>query len=177
MCIRDRGGPFGIGLLYCKEPLAPVYFGGGMVDVVTEQNTTFLPTLEAGTPNISAAVGLAAALGYRNALPPHWQAHEAALLRRTESLLREIPGVKILGSAQREGCLAFSLDGISAFDAAALLDQQGIALRSGNHCAQPLHHALGVEYTLRVAPAFYNTFEEIDRLASGVREVLKLLRP
>lgn len=171
------GGPFGIGLLYCKEPLAPVYFGGGMVDVVTEQNTTFLPTLEAGTPNISAAVGLAAALGYRNALPPHWQAHEAALLRRTESLLREIPGVKILGSAQREGCLAFSLDGISAFDAAALLDQQGIALRSGNHCAQPLHHALGVEYTLRVAPAFYNTFEEIDRLASGVREVLKLLRP
>lgn len=166
------GGPFGIGLLYCKEPLPPVVFGGGMVDTVTENDTTFLPTLEAGTPNISGAVGLAAAVEYRKSLPKDWQAHEFALRKRTQTLLAEIPGIRILGTAPREGCLAFAMDGIEPFDAAALLDQVGIALRSGNHCAQPLHRALGVPYTLRVSPAFYNTFEEIDALAEGLRRIL-----
>lgn len=107
------GGPFGIGLLYCKEPLPPVIFGGGMVDVVTEAQTTFLSTLEAGTPNVSGAVGLAAAVAYRRGLPAEWQSHEAALLRRTEVLLAELPGVHILGSMPREGCLAFTLDGVT----------------------------------------------------------------
>lgn len=163
------GGPFGVGLLYCREPLPPMVFGGGMVDVVTEKETTFLPTLEAGTPNVSGAVGLAAAIAYRKNLPVGWQAHEAALLRRTGTLLAEIPGVRILGRGPREGCLAFTVEGLEPFEAAALLDQLGIALRSGNHCAQPLHQALGTPYTLRVAPAFYNTFDEIDTLAQGLR--------
>ena len=167
------GGPFGVGLLYCREPLPPMIFGGGMVDVVTEAESTFLPTLEAGTPNVSGAVGLAAAIAYRKNLPEGWQAHEAALLRRTETLLREIPGVRIFGSSPREGCLAFTMEGLEPFDAAALLDQLGIALRSGNHCAQPLHHVLGTPYTLRVSPAFYNTFGEIDALAQGLRRILK----
>lgn len=166
------GGPFGVGLLYCKEPLPPMAFGGGMVDTVMEDETTFLPTLEAGTPNVSGAVGLAAAIEYRKMLPEGWQAHETALLRRTETLLGEIPGVCILGGGPREGCLAFTVEGLEAFDAAARLDQLGIALRSGNHCAQPLHRVLGIPHTLRVAPAFYNTFEEIDALAQGLRRLL-----
>ncbi|MDD6023857.1 MAG: aminotransferase class V-fold PLP-dependent enzyme [Oscillospiraceae bacterium] len=165
-------GPFGVGLLYCKEPLPPMIFGGGMVDVVTENETTFLPTLEAGTPNVSGAVGLAAAIIYRQNLPEGWQAHEAALLRRTETLLEEIPGVRIFGSSPREGCVAFTVEGLEPFDAVALLDQLGIALRSGNHCAQPLHLALGMPYTVRVSPAFYNTFEEIDALAQGLRRII-----
>ncbi len=167
------GGPFGVGLLYCKEPLPPMVFGGGMVDVVTEDAATFLPTLEAGTPNVSGAVGLAAAIEYRKKLPEGWQAHEAALLRRTETLLTEIPGLRMLGGGPREGCLAFTMEGLEPFDAAAQLDQLGIALRSGSHCAQPLHQALGTPYTLRVAPAFYNTFDEIDALAKGLRRVLR----
>lgn len=166
------GGPFGVGLLYCKEPLPPTVFGGGMVDTVTEEETTFLSTLEAGTPNISGAVGLAAAVEYRKGLPKGWQAHEAALLKRTRTLLAEIPGVRILGTEPREGSLAFTVEGIAPFDAAALLDQLGIALRSGNHCAQPLHGALGAPNTLRVSPAFYNTFGEIDALAEGLRQIL-----
>ena len=169
------GAPFGVGLLYCKEPLPPMAFGGGMVDVVTADQTTFLPTLEAGTPNVSGAVGLAAAMTYRKGLPEGWQAHEAALLHRTVTLLSEIPGVHILGSGPREGCLAFTLEGMAAFDGAMLLDQLGIALRSGNHCAQILHRALGVDYTLRVAPAFYNTFGEIEALAQGLRRVLAMV--
>ena len=167
------GGPFGVGLLYCKEPLEPMVFGGGMVEHVTAEATTFLPTLEAGTPNVSGAVGLAAAVEYRRALPEGWQEHEAALLRRAETLLRELPGVHFVGSGPHEGCLSLTLDGVTAFDAAAALDQLGIALRSGDHCAQPLHAALGISYTLRISPAFYNTFEELDALAQGLREVLR----
>ncbi len=166
------GGPFGVGLLYCKEPLQPMVFGGGMVDTVTKNKTTFLPTLEAGTPNISGAVGLSAIIKYREALPKGWQDHETALLKHTQSLLLEFPGIRICGTAPREGCLAFTIDGVEPFEAATLLDQLGIALRSGNHCAQPLHQALGIPYTLRVSPAFYNTFEEINALAEGLRRIL-----
>lgn len=165
------GGPFGAGLLYCKEPLLPMVFGGGMVDTVTEAETTFLPTLEAGTPNVSGAVGLAAAVEYRQGLPKAWRTHESALLKRTQTLLAEIPGIHIFGGSSRVSCLAFTMDEVKPFDAAVLLDQLGIAIRSGNHCAQPLHQALGVPYTLRVSPAFYNNIEEIDALADGLRRI------
>ena len=80
------GAPFGVGLLYCKQPLPPMVYGGGMVERVTAEKTTFLPTLEAGTPNVSGAVGLAAALEYRMQLPSGWQTHEAALLRHAETM-------------------------------------------------------------------------------------------
>ncbi len=166
------GGPFGIGLLYCKTPIPPTVFGGGMVERVTEQDTEFLPTLEAGTPNVSGAVGLAAAIEYRATLPEGWQDHEAALLHRTRTLLAEIPGVRLLGPRDARGCLSFEIDGISPLEASALLDQLGIAVRSGDHCAKPLHRVLGVEHTLRVSPACYNTFEEIEALAEGLRQIL-----
>ena len=173
------GGPFGIGLLYCREPLPHVRFGGGMVERVTEDDTSFAPPPlagEAGTPNVSGAVGLAAAIRYRQSLPPAWQARESSLLRRSEALLREIPGVTILGPREKEGCLSFGIDGVQALDAALLLDSCGIALRSGNHCAQPLMKTLGIEFTLRISPAYYNTVREIDVLAAELRRLLPLLK-
>jgi cysteine desulfurase/selenocysteine lyase len=173
------GGPFGIGLLYSREPLPPVRFGGGMVDRVTERNTSFAPAPqsgEAGTPNVSGAAGLAAAIRFRQALPAGWRDHEAALLRRAEALLREIPGVRVLGPTEKEGCLSFVTDGVNPLDAALLLDGEGVALRSGNHCAQPLMEALGLDYTLRLSPAYYNTAAEIDGFAAALRTVIARLR-
>lgn len=166
------GGPFGIGLLYCKNPPAPSVYGGGMVERVGENETTFLPTLEAGTPNISGAVGLAAALKYRMNLPEDWQSHEAGLLSRLRERLSRLPGVRILSPEDAQGCLSFTMERISSFDAAALLDQLGFALRSGDHCAQPLHRALGIRDSLRVCPAYYNTPEEIDALSDALSDLL-----
>ena len=170
------GGPFGVGLLYSREPMPHTEFGGGMVDRVTEEETTFLPVWEAGTPPVSGAAGMAAAIEYRASLPAGWQEHEAALLRRAEARLREIPGLRILGAGPHIGCLSVAIEDVSAFDAAVLLDQMGIALRSGSHCAQPLHRALGLEYSLRISPAYYNTPEEIDALGDGLWQVVKMLR-
>lgn len=173
------GGPFGIGLLYCKEPMEPSLFGGGMVDTVTHQTTTFAKppfSGEAGTPHVSGAVGLAEAVRYRSALPEGWQAYEQALLSYAQTRLQEIPGIRLLGSGPRTGCLSFAADGCAAFDIAVLLDQLGIAVRSGHHCAQPLLHALGQEYAVRVSPAFYNTKGEIDALAEGLLRILPILR-
>lgn len=174
------GGPFGIGLLYCREGLPPVRFGGGMVDTVTQMESSFLPLpggAEAGTPNVSGAAALAAALRYRMDLPDGWRAHEAHLLAMTAALLETIPHVRVLDRGEREGCLSFVVDGVSALDAALLLNGEGIALRSGNHCAQPLMSALGVDYTLRVSPAFYNTEAEIERFAAALHRVVTALRP
>lgn len=165
------GAPFGVGLLYCKQPLPPMVYGGGMVERVTAEKTTFLPTLEAGTPNVSGAVGLAAALKYRMQLPSGWQTHEAALLHHAETILREIPGVHFLGSGTRIGCLSFTVDGADAFDMAAALDQQGIMLRSGDHCVQILHRRLGIPYSLRLSPAFYNTVEEVETLVDAIQTI------
>ena len=167
------GAPFGIGLLYCKNPLPPMVYGGGMVSRVTAAETTFLPTLEAGTPDVSGAVGLAAALEYRMQLPDGWQTHELALLCHAETLLREIPDIHFLGSGTRVGCLSFTVDGTDAFALAASLDQLGIMLRSGDHCAQILHRKLGIPYSLRLSPTFYNTFEEMEILAEAIQTIRK----
>ena len=173
------GAPFGVGLLYSKEPMPPVFFGGGMVEQVTISGTTFANTPlsgEAGTPNVSGAVGLAAAIRYRQTLPKGWQQHEAALLRYAEKKLSSLDGVHLLGSSLREGCLSFAIDGVQPFDAATFLDQLGIALRSGHHCAQPLLNSLGLDYALRISPAFYNTFEEIDSLTDALPRIIPMLR-
>ena len=172
------GAPFGTGALYARTPLPPARFGGGMVDEVLDDRTTFaLPPQsgEAGTPNVSGAVGLAAALDVRRTLPEGWQAWEDALLSRLEQGLRTMDHIHILGQPRRRsGCLSFTADGASPYDVAVLLDQLGIAVRSGHHCAQPLLRSLGQEYALRVSPAFYNTPEEIDALLDGLRRVLPL---
>ena len=104
-------------------------------------------------------------------LSSSWQTHEAALLRHAETRLREIPGIHFLGSGTRIGCLSFTVDGADAFDLAAALDQLGIMLRSGDHCAQMLHRKMGIPYSLRLSPAFYNTFEEMELLAEAIRTI------
>lgn len=172
------GAPFGIGALYARSPLPPARFGGGMVDEVSDDRTTFAvppQSGEAGTPNVSGAVGLAAALDFRRNLPEGWQAWEDALLEQLEQGLHTMEGVHILGQPRRRsGCLSFAVDGVSPYDIAVLLDQLGIAVRSGHHCAQPLLRSLGQEYALRISPAFYNTPKEIDMLLNGLRRVLPL---
>ena len=172
------GAPFGIGALYTRQPLPPVRFGGGMVDQVLDSHTTFAPAplcWEAGTPNVSGAVGLARALEFRQHLSEGWQTWEYKLLSRLEQGLSDLDRVQVLGHPRRRsGCLSFTVEGASPFDLAVLLDQLGIAVRSGHHCAQPLLRWLGVEYTLRVSPACYNTLEEIDACLSGLKRVIPL---
>ena len=172
------GAPFGIGALYARSPLSPVRFGGGMVDQVGDETTSFAPPplgWEAGTPNVSGAVGLGAALTFRRSLPQGWQAWEDQLLSQLEQGLSALDRVRVLGRPRRRsGCLSFTVEGASPFDLAVLLDQLGIAVRSGHHCAQPLLRALGTEYTLRVSPACYNTPEEIDALLAALERVIPL---
>lgn len=172
------GAPFGIGALYARTPMAPVRFGGGMVEEVTDAATTFAAppqSGEAGTPNVSGAVGLAAALQFRQTLPDGWQTWEDQLLTRLEQGLRQMKQIHILGHPQRRsGCLSFAAEGASPYDLAVMLDQLGIAVRSGHHCAQPLLQSLGHEYALRVSPAFYNTPEEIDAFLDGMQRILPL---
>lgn len=173
------GGPFGVGLLYAKEPMEPARFGGGMVDRVSVAGTSFAPpplSGEAGTPNVSGAVGLATAIRFRQGLDEGWRTHEGALLAQAEGQLSTRPGVRILGSGPREGCLSFVIRGVQPFDVAALLDQLGIAIRSGHHCAQPLLNSLGVDYALRISPAYYNTPEEIGALVHGLERIIPMLR-
>lgn len=173
------GGPFGVGLLYAKEPMEPAKFGGGMVNRATDADTSFvLPPLsgEAGTPNVAGAVGLAAAIRFRQGLDGGWRAHEEMLLAQAETQLSALPGVHILGSGPWEGCLSFAIQGVQPFDAAVLLDQMGIAVRSGQHCAQPLLNSMGLDYAIRVSPAYYNTLEEIETLVHGLEKIIPILR-
>lgn len=173
------GAPFGIGLLYCKNPLPPVRYGGGMVDAVQKQSAIFSEfplSAEAGTPNVSGAVGLAAAIRYREMLPKGWRSYEKRLLSYAVKQLSALPDATLLGGDASVGCVSFTLRGCGAFETAVLLDQAGIALRAGHHCARPLLRALGTEAALRVSPCFYNTQEEIDRLVAQLKEALPLLR-
>ncbi len=178
-------GPTGVGVLYGRhdvlESLAPFRYGGGMVDVVTEQETTFgdLPfRLEAGTPNIGGIVAFGEAIRYLvEAGIETLSAYESALLAYLEDRLRHVDGVRILYHPQeREGCI--SVVGISchAYDLASFLDKQGIAVRSGNLCAQPLLDKAGVDSVLRISPAFYNTTEEIDCCIEALERTIALIK-
>ncbi len=172
--------PTGVGVLYGKkqllEQLPPENFGGGMVQEVTDTSAVWdgLPfRLEAGTPNIAGIVGLGAALSYLEALG--WDQiaqREQELLYLTVDLLTGIPGLRLLGDfRQRAGAVSFNLEGFSCFDTAKLLDQLGVAVRSGHHCAQPLLTAMGETGAVRVSPAFYNTEKELRQLADGLKRI------
>lgn len=176
--------PTGIGVLYGKrrwlEQMPPVLFGGGMVDEVSALSAAYgeLPfKFEAGTQNISGIIGLGAAIHYLEELgAEEVSAYEAELLAYTEARLRDIPAVEVLGTPrERAGAVSFNLKGYHYFDVAKLLDQLGIAVRSGHHCAQPLLERFGLTGAVRVTPAFYNTKEEIDALADGVRRIAALM--
>ena len=179
-------GPSGVGVLYGRQELLsamPPFLGGGsMIKTVTLEGFTpaDLPyKFEAGTPMIVPAIGLGVAADYLTQIGlPRIQAHELALTRYAHELLAEIPGVRILGPApeKKGGIVSFVVDGIHAEDVSRVLDLKGIAVRSGHHCAMPLHKRYGVEASCRASFYLYNTLEEVERLATALGEAKKVFR-
>jgi cysteine desulfurase/selenocysteine lyase len=170
-------GPSGIGVLWGRADLLaampPWQGGGGMVRVVTFEKTTYADPphrFEAGTPAIEGAIGLAAALDYVQQIGlPAIAAWEHALLARAMERLAEIPGLRILGTAQHKAAvLSFVLDGVHPHDTGTILDRRGIAVRAGHHCAQPVMQRFGVPATTRASFGLYNTLEEVEALADGL---------
>jgi cysteine desulfurase / selenocysteine lyase len=177
-------GPTGTGMLWARRELLeamPPFFGGGeMIKSVSFDQTVFadLPyKFEAGTPNIAGFVGLGAALDYLNGVGlERIGAYERDLLVYATTALKSIPGVRVFGQAPHKApVLSFLIEGVHAHDLATLLDQEGIALRSGHHCAHPLMQFYGVPATARVSLAFYNTFAEVDCFIAALGRVRKLL--
>ena len=176
-------GPTGIGVLYGRAELLdqmPPYQGGGdMISLVTFEKTHYnvLPyKFEAGTPNIAGVIGLGAAVDYLRGLD--WDqvvAHEHKLLSYATEALDEIDPVKIIGTAKdKAGVLSFVLDHVHAHDVGTILDQEGVAVRAGHHCAMPVMQRFGVPATTRASFALYNTVEEIDVMVKAIRRVLKV---
>jgi cysteine desulfurase / selenocysteine lyase len=172
--------PTGIGVLYGRAALLdamPPYQGGGdMISSVTFEKTTYnkLPyKFEAGTPNVSGAIGLGAALDYVNALGiGEIAAHEEDLLAYGTAELSAVPDIQLIGTApHKAGVISFVMNGIHPHDIGTILDQEGIAVRTGHHCAQPVMQRFGVPATVRASFALYNTKQEIDALARGIRKV------
>ena len=177
-------GPTGIGVLYGKEKwldAMPPYQGGGeMIDLVTEEKTTYnkLPfKFEAGTPNVVGPIGLAAAIDYLNGFDfADVRAHEDEVLEYGREKLQEIPGLTLYGNSEhRTSILAFNIQGIHNFDMGTLLDTQGVAVRTGHHCTQPIMTALGIDGTVRASLALYNTRADIDALEAAIYKVRKML--
>lgn len=172
-------GPTGIGVLYGKEELlnlmSPVEFGGEMIDFVYEQSATWkeLPwKFEAGTPNIAGAIGLGAAIDYLTEIGMDAiQAHEAELVDYVFPKLQAIPGLTVYGSqdlSKRTGVIAFNLDDLHPHDVATALDYEGVAVRAGHHCAQPLLRYLQVPATVRASFYIYNTKADCDKLVEAI---------
>jgi len=176
-------GPTGIGVLYGKakrlESMQPFKGGGDMILSVTFEKTTYnaIPhKFEAGTPPIAAAIGLGAAVDYLVGVGmDKVAAHEHALLQYATEVLSGIPGVRIIGTAREKAAvLSFYVDDVHPHDVGTILDQEGVAVRTGHHCAQPVMQRFGVPATVRASFALYNTFEEIDALGAAIRQVQKL---
>jgi cysteine desulfurase / selenocysteine lyase len=176
-------GPTGVGVLYGREQLLermPPWQGGGeMILAVTFAKTTYngLPNkFEAGTPNISGAIGLGAAVDFLHGLDRDAaHAHETALLDRATAALRKIPQLRIVGTAgEKASLVSFAVAGVHPHDLGTILDEDGIAIRTGHHCAMPVMEFFNLPATARASFAFYNTFEEIDRLAAGVERARRL---
>ena len=177
-------GPTGIGVLYGKaallEAMPPWQGGGDMIASVTFEKTTYnvIPhKFEAGTPHIAGGIGLGAAIDYLGALGlESVAAHEEDLLRYATEAVAEIPGLRIIGTArEKASVLSFVLGDIHPHDIGTVLDQEGIAIRTGHHCTQPVMERFGVPATARASFAFYNTREEVDALVAGLRRVLEVL--
>ena len=178
-------GPTGVGMLYGKTELLkalPPYQGGGeMIATVTFQKTTYadLPhKLEAGTPNIAGGIALGAALDYMNGIGMDSIAsYEAELLAYATAELKKIEGIKIFGEAkEKTAVISFNVGVQHPYDLGSILDQMGIAVRTGHHCAQPIMDFFEIPGTVRASFSFYNTFEEIDRLIAGVRKAVQMLQ-
>jgi cysteine desulfurase/selenocysteine lyase len=177
-------GPTGVGVLYGKADLLnamPPYQGGGdMISSVTFEKTIYnsLPyKFEAGTSNIAGGIGLGAAIDYLNKIGmENIAAYEDELLTYATEVLSRIPGLKIIGTAEKKaGVISFVMEGIHPHDVGTILDQEGIAVRTGHHCAQPLMERFGIPATTRASLALYNTKREIDVLTEGIQKVKELL--
>jgi cysteine desulfurase/selenocysteine lyase len=176
-------GPTGIGVLYGREALLelmpPYQGGGGMIETVTIERSTWAPLpakFEAGTPMIAQAIGLGAALDYVTGIGRESIARwEQQLLDHATELLSDIPGCRIVGTApDKAGVLSFVLEDIHPHDIGTILDAEGIAIRAGHHCAQPLMRHFGLAATARASFALYNTKAEVDALAVGLRNVSRM---
>jgi cysteine desulfurase / selenocysteine lyase len=175
--------PTGSGLLYGKaewlEKMNPFIGGGSMIRTVTFERSTYaqIPDkFEAGTPAIASQIGLGAAIDYLSSIDrPAAHAYEQELLAYATAQLSEIEGVRIIGTArEKASVLAFVIEDVHPHDVGTILDQEGIAIRAGHHCAQPVMKHFNVPATARASFAFYNTREEVDRLAAAVRRVIEV---
>ena len=173
-------GPMGIGVLYGKtellEAMPPYQGGGDMISSVTFEKTIYnkLPfKFEAGTPDVAGAIGLGAAIEYLDAIGMEKiAAYEHDLLAYATEKVSAIPGVRLIGTAQdKAGVLSFVMDNIHPHDIGTILDQEGVAIRTGHHCAQPVMQRFGIPATARASFALYNTKEEVDALAQGIKKV------
>lgn len=171
-------GPTGIGVLYGKEDaldaMEPVFFGGEMISHVSYESATWkeLPwKFEAGTPHIAGAIGLGAAVDYLESVGmERIHAHERQITRYAVERLRELPGITLYGPEERAGLVCFNLDDIHPHDLSTVIDQEGIAIRAGHHCAQPLMRRMGVAATARASFYLYNTEAEVNRLVASLRK-------
>jgi cysteine desulfurase / selenocysteine lyase len=173
-------GPMGIGVLYGKahllEAMPPYQGGGDMISSVTFEKTTYnkLPfKFEAGTPDVAGAIGLGAAVEYLNEIGiDNITKYEHELLAYATEKLSANSGVRIIGTAaERAGVISFVIENVHPHDVGTILDQEGIAIRTGHHCAQPIMDRFGIPATARASFAFYNTKEEVDALVNGIKKV------
>jgi cysteine desulfurase / selenocysteine lyase len=176
-------GPTGIGVLYGKaallEKMQPFKGGGDMILTVTFEKTTYAPIpakFEAGTPPIAAAITLGAAIEYLTGIGMRRiAAHETDLLDYATDQVNRLPGVRIIGTAeQKAAVLSFAVEGVHPHDVGTLLNEEGVAIRTGHHCAQPVMQRFGVPATSRASFAFYNTMDEVDALVAAIRKVQKI---
>jgi len=176
-------GPTGIGILYGKagwlEKMQPFKGGGDMILSVTFEKTTYnVPPhkFEAGTPPIAAAITLGAAVDYIQGVGiERIHAHETDLLDYATDQVNRLPGVRIIGTTERKAAvLSFIVDGVHPHDVGTLLNEEGVAIRTGHHCAQPVMRRFGIPATSRASFAFYNTHSEVDALVAGIRKVQKV---
>lgn len=176
-------GPTGVGALYGKlallEDMPPYQGGGEMILTVSFEKTTYntVPNkFEAGTPNISGGIGLGAALDYVQGIGlDAIAAHEGQLLAYASAAVSDIPGLRIIGSApEKAGVLSFVLEGVHPHDIGTILDRQGIAVRAGHHCTQPIMRQFGVPATARASLGLYNSKEDVDALVAGIRKILEV---
>ena len=175
-------GPTGIGVLWARaEILAdmpPWQGGGAMIETVSFERTTYAAPparFEAGTPHIVGAVGLAAAIDYVTAIGVEAiDAHERTLVRAARAALSQFNSVTLFGPEVSAGILSFAMQGVHPHDIGTILDETGVAVRAGHHCAQPLMHLLGVPATTRASFAVYNTADDVDRLADGIKRVVRI---
>lgn len=178
-------GPSGIGVLYGRaellDAMPPYQTGGDMIETVSFEKSTFKPApykFEAGTPDIAGAIGLGAAVDYVTGLGMDAiERHETELTEYGTALLEAIPQVQLIGTAaNKTGVLSFVVDGIHPHDLGTILDMEGVAIRAGHHCAQPLMERFGVPATARASLGLYNIREDLDRLAVGIDKAIEMFR-